>query len=44
MEEPDVEDLVAADRELVAAYRREPPDPDLVRSAAVLAARTSPPW
>ena len=40
----DAEDLAAADRELVAAYRRQPPDPALVRSAARLAARTAPPW
>jgi hypothetical protein len=38
------EDLAAADRELVAAYRRQPPDDALVRSAARLAARTVPPW
>ena len=40
----DAEDLAAADRELVAAYRRQPPDPALVRSVARLAARTAPPW
>jgi hypothetical protein len=40
----EAEDLAGADRELVAAYRREPPDPALVRSAARLAARTVPPW
>jgi hypothetical protein len=28
----------------VAAYRRQPPDDALVRSAARLAARTVPPW
>jgi ribbon-helix-helix CopG family protein len=38
------EDLAAADRELVAAYRRQPPDDALVRSTARLAARTVPPW
>ena len=38
------EDLAVADRELVAAYRRLPPDPALVRSAARLAARTAPEW
>jgi hypothetical protein len=40
----EAEDLAGADRELVAAYRREPPDPALVRSAARLAARTVPTW
>lgn len=40
----DAEDFAAADRELVAAYRRQPPDPALVRAAAHLAARTVPPW
>jgi hypothetical protein len=40
----DAEELAAADRELVAAYRRQPPDPALVRSAARLAARTTPKW
>ena len=37
-------DLAAADRDLVAAYRRKPPEPALVRSAARLAARTAPAW
>lgn len=40
----DAEDALVADRELVAAYRRHPPDPALVRSAARLAARTAPAW
>jgi Ribbon-helix-helix protein, copG family len=40
----EAEDLAAADRELVAAYRRQPPDPALVQSAARLAARTAPAW
>ena len=40
----DAEGLATADRELVAAYRRQPPDPALVQSAARLAARTTPPW
>lgn len=38
------EDLAAADRELVAAYERTPPDAALVRSARRLAARTIPSW
>ena len=37
-------DLAAADRDLVAAYRRQPPEPALVRSAARLATRTAPAW
>jgi len=40
----DAEDLARADRELVAAYHRQPPDTTLVRSAARLAARTTPWW
>jgi hypothetical protein len=40
----DAEDLAGADRELVAAYRRQPPDDAVVRSAARLAARTVPQW
>ena len=40
----DAEDALAADRDLVAAYRRQPADPALVRSAARLAARTAPEW
>lgn len=38
------EDLATADRELVDAYRREPPDPLLVQSARRLAAQHSPAW
>jgi metal-responsive CopG/Arc/MetJ family transcriptional regulator len=38
------EDLAEADRELVAAYRRQPPDPALVQSARQLAAQTVPAW
>ena len=38
------EDERAADLELVAAYRRQPPDPALVQSARRLAARTTPAW
>lgn len=34
----------AADAELIAAYRRQPPDEMLQRSAARLAARTAPEW
>lgn len=34
----------AADRSLVAAYRRQPPDPALIRSARRLAAETVPAW
>lgn len=36
----EAEDLAAADRQLVAAYRRQPPDPALIQSAARLAALT----
>lgn len=38
------EDLAEADRELVAAYRRQPADPALVQSARRLAAQTAPAW
>ena len=38
------EELAAADAELVAAYRRQPPDPALVESASRLAADTTPSW
>ena len=40
----EADSLRAADEELVAAYRRLPLDPDLVRSAARLAAQTVPAW
>ncbi len=40
----EAQDLAAADRELVAAYRRLPPDPSLAAAATRLAARTAPPW
>jgi hypothetical protein len=40
----DAERLAAADRELRAAYRRQPADPALVQSARRLAAETAPPW
>ena len=38
------EDTRAADRDLIAAYHRQPTDPALVRSAARLATRTTPEW
>ena len=34
----------AADAELIAAYRRQPPDQALQQSATRLAARTAPGW
>lgn len=37
-------DLAAADAKLAEAYRRQPPEPALVQSAARLAARTAPEW
>ena len=40
----EAEDLASADDELVAAYRRVPPEPALVQSAQRLAARTEPEW
>jgi metal-responsive CopG/Arc/MetJ family transcriptional regulator len=40
----DAEEILGADRELISAYRRQPTDPALVRSAARLAARTAPAW
>jgi len=40
----EAEEEAAADAELIAAYRRQPPDPALARSAARLAARTVPEW
>ena len=40
----EAEDLAAADRRLVAAYQRQPPDPALIQSAARLAALTVPEW
>ncbi len=39
-----VEDLAEADRALQAAYRRQPPDPALIKSARRLAAQTTPVW
>ena len=38
------EETAGADRELADAYRRLPPDPAVVRSAARLATRTAPEW
>jgi len=40
----EAEDLATADGELQAAYRREPPDSELVRSARRLGARASARW
>jgi len=40
----DAEHLATADRKLQIAYRRQPVDPALVRSARRLAAETSPEW
>jgi metal-responsive CopG/Arc/MetJ family transcriptional regulator len=40
----DADQNAAADRELQIAYRRQPVDPALVRSARRLAAETSPAW
>jgi metal-responsive CopG/Arc/MetJ family transcriptional regulator len=38
------QELASADRDLVAAYQRQPADPALVQSARRLAARTAPAW
>lgn len=38
------DELALADRELVEAYRRQPPDPAFVQSARKLAAKTAPAW
>ena len=38
------EELAEADRELVAAYGRQPADPAMVQSARRLAAETAPAW
>ena len=40
----DAEDLRQADVQLQEAYRRTPQDPELMRSAARLAAQTIPEW
>jgi metal-responsive CopG/Arc/MetJ family transcriptional regulator len=39
-----VEDSAEADRALQAAYRRQPADPALIKSARRLAAQTTPAW
>jgi metal-responsive CopG/Arc/MetJ family transcriptional regulator len=39
-----VEDFAEADRALQAAYRRQPADPALIKSARRLAAQTTPAW
>jgi hypothetical protein len=38
------DDLARADRDLVAAYQRQPADPAIVQSARRLAAKTAPAW
>jgi metal-responsive CopG/Arc/MetJ family transcriptional regulator len=38
------DELTRADRDLVAAYQRQPPDPAIVQSARTLAAKTAPGW
>jgi hypothetical protein len=43
-DEQESEDLVEADRALVAAYEQRPVDLDEVVSSKCLAARTAPPW
>jgi predicted DNA-binding protein len=40
----EAEELAAADRRLVQAYRAQPQDPAIVAAAARLAAETAPPW
>jgi metal-responsive CopG/Arc/MetJ family transcriptional regulator len=40
----EADEQAAADAGLIAAYRRQPPDQALQRSAARLAARTAPGW
>lgn len=40
----DAEDLATADDDLIAAYRRQPPDSAIAQSAVRLAARTAPAW
>ena len=40
----EADEEAAADAELIAAYRRQPLDPALVKSAARLASRTVPEW
>ena len=38
------DDLAHADRDLVAAYQRQPADPAIVQSARKLASKTAPAW
>ena len=38
------DDFARADRDLVAAYQRQPPEPAIVQSARNLAATTAPSW
>ncbi len=38
------DELAGADRDLIAAYQRQPADPALLQSARRLAARTAPAW
>ena len=40
----EADEEAAADADLIAAYRLQPPDQMLARSAARLAARTAPGW
>ena len=40
----EAEELAAADRRLVEAYRAQPQDPAIVAAAVRLAAETAPPW
>lgn len=40
----EAEETLAADAALIDAYRRLPPDPALIESAAHLASRTIPSW
>jgi metal-responsive CopG/Arc/MetJ family transcriptional regulator len=40
----DADTELADDIELIAAYKRQPPDAALIRSAARLAAKTAPSW
>jgi predicted DNA-binding protein len=40
----EAEELAAADRRLVEAYRAQPQDPAVVSAVARLAAETAPPW
>lgn len=40
----EAEELMAADRRLVEAYRVQPQDPAIVAAAARLAAENAPPW